>query len=113
MVHKDISAGADAIIMDNRDDVATALRELTAGQSARYRLEDRQAETLLKDDIPFGHKFAIKPIRSGEPVRKYGEVIGQATSAIEAGCHVHVHNLEGIRGRGDRAGSDVDQVTAG
>lgn len=53
------------------------------------------AETL----IPFGHKIAVAPMDAGEPVVKYGEVIGFATSPIRAGQHVHVHNV-----RSDRAG---------
>lgn len=43
--------------------------------------------------IPRGHKMAIEPIAEGEPVRKYGQVIGAATTAIRAGDWVHVHNL--------------------
>ena len=40
-----------------------------------------------------GHKLAVRPIRKGENVRKYGQIIGQATEAIEAGQWVHSHNL--------------------
>jgi altronate dehydratase len=50
--------------------------------------------------IPFGHKIAIAAMASGEPVIKYGEVIGYATTPIESGQHVHVHNV-----RSDRAGA--------
>jgi altronate dehydratase small subunit len=50
-----------------------------------------------------GHKFALDPIAQGEPVRKYGVVIARAMAPIEAGQHVHVHNVESNRGRGDRA----------
>jgi altronate dehydratase small subunit len=53
--------------------------------------------------IPFGHKVAIMDVPEGTYVCKYGEVIGRATAEIEAGRHVHVHNVEGIRGRGDQA----------
>ena len=54
------------------------------------------AETL----IPFGHKIAVAPMDAGEPVVKYGEVIGVATCPIRPGQHVHVHNV-----RSDRAGA--------
>ena len=57
------------------------------------------AETL----IPFGHKMAVAPMAAGEPVMKYGEVIGFATTAIRPGQHVHVHNV-----RSDRAGAHRD-----
>src|SRR5690606_15764332 len=40
-----------------------------------------------------GHKVAIAPIAEGEPVLKYGQIIGYATRAIRPGEHVHLHNL--------------------
>lgn len=49
--------------------------------------------TLLQD-IPMGHKFALRDIRQGEPVIKYGFPIGHASSGIRRGAHVHTHNLE-------------------
>lgn len=45
-------------------------------------------------DIPAGHKTAIKDIKAGEPVIKYGEVIGRATKDIKEGEWVHSHNLK-------------------
>src|ERR1700745_3720773 len=42
--------------------------------------------------IPAGHKVAIKPIALGEPVRRYGQIIGFATQAISPGQHVHTQN---------------------
>jgi arabinonate dehydratase len=44
-------------------------------------------------DIPVGHKIAAKRIEANAPVRKYGQIIGAAIHAIEAGQHVHTHNL--------------------
>jgi altronate hydrolase len=44
--------------------------------------------------IPAGHKVAVRPIAAGEPVRRYGQIIGFASSPIAPGEHVHVHNLE-------------------
>ncbi len=49
--------------------------------------------------IPAGHKAAIQPIAPGEPIRRYGQIIGFATAAIAPGEHVHVHNI----GMGDFA----------
>jgi len=43
--------------------------------------------------IPAGHKIAVAAVECGAPVRRYGEVIGFATTAIHPGDHVHVHNL--------------------
>jgi altronate dehydratase small subunit len=56
----------------------------------------------LSQDIPFGHKFSTKDIQKGEPVIKYGEIIGKAITNISKGGHVHVHNVEGLKGRGDK-----------
>ena len=44
------------------------------------------------DRIPAGHKVAVRPIAAGEPLRRYGQIIGFATTSIEPGRHVHVHN---------------------
>jgi altronate dehydratase small subunit len=98
-----IEAGADALVMDERDQVATALRDMAAGETIRYRIGGRLETVTLLDSIPFGHKAAITAVPAGTDVRKYGEVIGRSTAAIERGRHVHVHNIEGIRGRGDQA----------
>jgi len=51
----------------------------------------------LRQDLPFGHKVALRALQAGEPVRKYGQAIGVADKAIAVGDHVHVHNLIGSR----------------
>ena len=91
----------DAIVVNEADNVATALRELKAGTEATFRRHRELGRTVLRDDIPYGHKFAIRPVSRGEEVLKYGEVIGRATKDIVAGCHAHVQNIESLRGRGD------------
>jgi altronate hydrolase len=47
----------------------------------------------VADRVGLGHKVALRPIRKGEAVRKYGQVIGFAREDIPAGAHVHVHNV--------------------
>ncbi len=72
-----------------RDMVAVALRPLAAGEAAHCG-----ADTVTPlSDIPMGHKVALRDIRAGEPVIKYGFPIGAATEDIPAGGHVHTHNL--------------------
>src|SRR5688572_21621928 len=71
------------------DDVALARTALAAGTL----LSDGTVTLALADDVPAGHKLAVRPVRVGDPVRKYGQVIGLASSAIAAGEHVHAHNL--------------------
>ena len=46
------------------------------------------------EDIDFGHKVAVRAIKQGEKVLKYGLPIGSATRDIEAGEHVHVQNMK-------------------
>jgi altronate dehydratase small subunit len=91
-----------AILIDKKDNVATALGELAKGDSVEVGIEDYTMNTKLLQDIPFGHKFALKDIGQGEAVTKYGEAIGLATKQIRQGEHVHVHNVESQKGRGDK-----------
>lgn len=48
---------------------------------------------LLEVAVSMGHKLARRAISAGEPIVKYGAVIGTATSPIEPGAHVHLHNV--------------------
>jgi altronate dehydratase small subunit len=91
----------DAIILREVDNVATAVQDLKAGQEAVMRLDRELKRIVVAEEIPYGHKFAVRPIRSGENILKYGEVIGRATREIGAGRHAHVQNIESLRGRGD------------
>jgi len=92
---------ARAILINVKDNVATALQYIKAGEVVEI-LGGKEVKTVLaKQSIPFGHKIALKKIGEGEFVVKYGEVIGRATQSIEEGEYVHVHNVESIRGRGD------------
>ncbi len=43
--------------------------------------------------VPAGHKIATAAVAAGEPVRKYGQILGFATEAIRPGEHVYTHNL--------------------
>ena len=72
-----------------RDMVAVALKPLKAGETVSFGT----GEITLKEDLPMGHKAALRDIRKGEPVIKYGYPIGEATEDIPAGTHVHTHNL--------------------
>ena len=67
------------------------------------RITDRQLAA--RDDIAYGHKIALEAISAGDTVRKYGLSIGRATKDIQVGEHVHTHNVESERGRGDLANS--------
>ncbi len=73
------------IKINPKDNVAVALEDLHKGEVC--------LNTTLTEDVPCGHKFALKDIAQGCDVVKYGNSIGYATKGILAGQHVHCHNL--------------------
>ncbi|MBE5825548.1 MAG: altronate dehydratase [Butyrivibrio sp.] len=79
------------------DNVVVCLEAVEKGESIAL-LDGRKILSL--DDIPAGHKMAIRDIAEGEDIVKYGYAIGHATQALKAGNWVHTHdvktNLEGI-----------------
>ena len=92
----------DVLVVDAKDNVATALRPLEEGELLQVHMGGRGLEVTVLQPIPFGHKIALTDLEKGQPVVKYGEVIGLATQRIGKGEHTHVHNVEGQTGRGDR-----------
>ncbi len=50
-------------------------------------------EVVVPGPIPTGHKVALRPIAPGEPVRRYGQIIGLASRPIQPGDQVHTHNV--------------------
>ncbi|MEI6045508.1 MAG: UxaA family hydrolase [Chloroflexota bacterium] len=78
-------------IMVNRDDnVAVVLSEVHAGD--QVVLNTDWVEVAMQS-IPPGHKMAIDYVKPGQPVIKFGEVIGFAVRLIQPGEHVYLHNL--------------------
>jgi altronate hydrolase len=74
---------------DRRDDVAVALDALAQG--AIVAIDGYDLE--ITQPIPAGHKFALRALAKGDPVRRYGERIGIASHPVVPGSHVHSHNL--------------------
>ncbi len=98
---------SEALMLSPKDNVATSLRDTDAGSVVNVRLGKEVRQIKAIERIPFGFKIAVIDIPLGGNVVKYGEPIGIASLAIKAGQLVHVHNIEGARGRGDleRGGS--------
>jgi altronate dehydratase small subunit len=92
------------MIMHADDTVATALTTLEAGRTVE--VDGRTVS--MSEEIPFGHKFALKSMAIGDDVIKYGEVIGRAVESVSAGDWVHVHNVESIRARPDSPSDETD-----
>lgn len=83
------SRSARVIRVHPRDDVAVAVDALEPGD----RVAVGDANVDVRDPVPAGHKIALRAVRAGEEIHKYGWPIGRATAAIEAGAWVHAHNL--------------------
>ena len=92
-----------ALKVTDLDNVATIFANgITDGTEVEVRDKKGNAETVkVIGDVPYGHKIAVKDIKKGELIMKYGEEIGIATKDIVKGEYVHIHNLDSMRGRGD------------
>ncbi|AFM01050.1 MULTISPECIES: UxaA family hydrolase [Desulfitobacterium] len=99
-----------AVVIYEKDNVATCVDHIPAGTTISF-FRGGQEETLtVHQDIPLGHKVAIRPIAKRGDIVKYAESIGLATVDIQPGQHVHVHNMESQRGRGDLDSLKEDTV---
>ncbi|MFB6113271.1 MAG: UxaA family hydrolase [Halodesulfurarchaeum sp.] len=87
-------------VIDPADNVGIAVIDLPAGEELSVETDGEHSVTLT-EDVDYGHKFALRTIHRGESIIKYGEEIGEASTDIDPGEHVHVHNVESRRGRGD------------
>lgn len=83
-----------------KDDVVTVTEAVLEGEDITYITEGREITMKAAESIPMYHKIAVKNVKKGCNVLKYGEVIGYATCDIKAGDHVHTHNLSDISARG-------------
>lgn len=90
------------IILDKKDNVATALLDLKAGFVMESPLLPEKV--ICTQDIPKGHKIALVPLKAGDTAMKYGASIGRMTKDAEAGSLVHVHNLTSRRGKEKEGG---------
>jgi len=92
-----------ALIIHGDDNVANLIGPGKKGESVECTIEGKEETRVvtLLDDIPPNHKLAPVDIKAGEPIIKYGLNIGRASCDIRKGQHVHVHNIESNRGRGD------------
>jgi altronate hydrolase len=78
-----------AVHLRPTDNVAVARTTIPAGAEVRFDGATLTVPTAVK----LGHKFAVRPIREGDPIHKYGQVIGFAGRDVPPGGHVHTHNV--------------------
>ena len=84
----------NVLVIDPRDNVAVALRNLVPGEEAKGK---EVSDLKVLNEIPASHKIALRDLGPGEEIVKYGEVVAVTTRAIKRGEWVHTHNLESKR----------------
>ena len=87
------------LMHEAEDDVGVAIVDLRTGAEVQaVTVEGQRVDAVsIKEDIPLGHKVAMRDLPEGKEVIKYGRPIGRATKAIVKGAHTHIHNLKSIR----------------
>jgi len=92
------------VVDEEKDNVANILsNDIKKDMVVPVVVKGKELEIKVSSDIPYGHKVAIYPIKTGDTILKYGLSIGRAIVDIGVGEHVHIHNIEPLRGRGDLA----------
>lgn len=85
------------VLHDAKDTVAVAVVEgIKAGTQLEAWIMDDDKMTSVKatQDIPIGHKVALRDMAVGDTVYKYGVDIGKVVAPIKKGEHLHVHNVK-------------------
>lgn len=85
------------VLHDAKDTVAVVVVEgVKAGISLSGWImdEDRMTSVDARQDIPIGHKVALKDMAPGDTVWKYGIDMGKVVAPIKAGEHAHVQNIK-------------------
>ncbi len=86
----------DFLIHEKADTVGVATVDIKAGETAEGLYMDTQEKITKKalQDIPLGHKIALRDHKVDEGVIKYGHDIGRVVADFKDGEHVHIHNLK-------------------
>jgi len=85
------------LVHDKKDTVGVVVVENLKGGTDMLGVvtaDNSSFQLKVEMDVPIGHKVALKDIKSGDTVWKYGQDIGKAVADIRKGEHVHVHNLK-------------------
>jgi len=90
-----VAAASDTVVLNPRDQVAIALRDIRAGETVDWS-DGAGGEGAVRvlQDVPRGHKLLIRPVAAGQHVNKFGYSIGIAKADIAVGDWVHTHNLK-------------------
>ena len=85
------------------DDVGVAAMDLQAGEVIQAVTLEGEPVTQIEmvDDIPLGHKVAMRDMPEQKHISEYGRPIGYASKGIAVGAHVHTHNIKSLRWAGE------------
>ena len=90
-------SNTDIIIHDDKDNVGVVVIDLTK-KDQEYSCWIMESDKTVKiqsiNNIPLGHKIALKNFKVGDTILKYGHDIGKVVVSIKKGDHVHVHNVK-------------------
>jgi (2R)-sulfolactate sulfo-lyase subunit alpha len=97
--HMQATEAAPQFLVHNEGDhVAVAAEDVAPGKGqAVYMDSDRAITVVVTEAIPLGHKVALVDLGEGAEVVEYGVRIGVTRQPIQAGQHVHVHNIRSAR----------------
>jgi len=83
-----------ALVLDQSDNTATLLADASADDFVI--LKGIVGQIQLCEAVAYGHKTALRAIRKGENIIKYGQSIGRATKDIASGEWIHIHNMSSV-----------------
>lgn len=87
------------LLHEASDDVGVAAMDIKTGEEVEAVTLEGKTVTSVKviEEIPLGHKVAMRDMKNGKHVQEYGRAIGAASQDIQLGAHVHVHNIKSLR----------------
>ena len=81
-----------ALYINEKDNVIMAIEPIMKGEIA----DAGSFKITAMEDIPRGHKIAIKDLAAGDPLMKYGKQVGRINTDVKTGYWVHCHNVDDI-----------------
>lgn len=87
------------LLHEASDDVGVAAMDIQAGEEVEAVTLEGKLVTPIKviEDVPLGHKVAMRSMENGKHVQEYGRAIGYTIEPVQMGAHVHVHNIKSLR----------------
>ncbi len=84
----------NCVVINPNDTAGTLTTDVLAGDTVNYNINGNDYCLIAEDNIKIFHKIALKDIKKGDIIIKYGCKIGYATKDIKKGEHIHTQNLD-------------------